>query len=158
MTKQGSSLYTLPSSGSLGVSTPYLATLSVPAKLFVWLKGRLIPEMWDMVRPTRVVLLLLLDEELIVPDDTATTAVDDPPETFLLAEEEEVGGASLIDGPVLFLEAAEARAASESSTRSEGRSSSCCLSFIIKKIQRNPKMSISEIHNITLMDWWSEWP
>lgn len=114
-------LITLPSSCSLGVSTPYLATFSEVVTLLEWLSGRLTPEMCDMARPT-----WLPDVDADGWTETADDDEDPPVLATKEVAEEEV--ASL----ALPRDAAEALAASESSTRKDGKSSSCCLSTIKK--------------------------
>lgn len=116
-------IITLPSSCSLGVSTPYLATFS-EVTLFEWLSGLLMPDMCDIARPTwlddddEAEEAPVLDDKLpvakAVDDDDATTP--DP------VSEPSLPPSLVLRGVV------DKRAVSESSTRSDGKSNSCCLS------------------------------
>ena len=105
---------TFPNSCSLGVSTPYLGTFS-DDRLLEWLSGRFTPDIWDIVRPTRV------DDV-----DAAAAAAAAAAAPLLTA-------ASFVLRPEPF------NATSESSTRSEGKSNSCCLSAIAKKKNTSSK-------------------
>lgn len=130
-------IVTLPSSCSLGVSTPYLATFS-EVTLFEWLSGLLMPDMCDMARPT------WLDdgdddeaEEAPLLADRAATV----PETKVVDEDDATtpdpaSEPSLPPSCLALRGVVDKRADSESSTRSDGKSNSCCLS-ISTKIQVN---------------------
>ena len=126
------SYHNFPSSCSLAVSTPYLATFSEVVTLFEWLNGLLMPDMCDMARPTwlgdvdddAAEVPLLADNATTVPDDDV---VDDDDVTIPDPANVKPSLPPSLDfrGPE-----ADKRAfsVSESSTRSEGKSNSCCLS------------------------------
>lgn len=102
------------------------------------------PEMWDMVRPTRVLAPDEEEEAVELAEDVVMTVVvvEDPLLPLLPTLADKLGEAG--GGPSLLLllpppldeelrdllgrEEEEVRLVSESSTRRDGRSSSCCLS------------------------------
>ena len=142
--------YTLPSSCSFGVSTPYLATFSEET-LFEWLSGLLTPDMCDMVRPTWLDVAdgvaedaPLLADRATVPEAKAAVAVDD----------DTVPEPSLPPSLVLRGVVNKRVADSESSTRNDGKSNSCCLSMERRRRKRENKnpLSINQVYD-TFLHW-----